>query len=300
MAAGEAYGDVTPDGTLLTSTPLTLPMSLLTTALWLSLWVAGGSLALAIADGLGAQPARRVGVGLVLVASTAAALWQRERVCSTLRTRPWLILLVAAAQLIVVAIDGLVGGPYVAFTLTSIGVAAIVAAPRTVWWCVALLDLGYAVGVSLEYAPAELAQRGDLAGVVGQLLGYPFAALSLLGLAVLFKRFETHVGVLLDSLRHGAPALTPALTQAIQRPRQPLLLSPWRPTIRLTASEIKVVEGLARGYAPKELAHQWGVSLATVRTHIKHAKRKTGARTLPKLAALVADPDWPALNGDAD
>jgi DNA-binding CsgD family transcriptional regulator len=56
------------------------------------------------------------------------------------------------------------------------------------------------------------------------------------------------------------------------------------------------MEGLASGRAPKQLAHQWGASLATVRTHIKNAKRKTGARTLYELAAMTARPDWPDLH----
>lgn len=61
----------------------------------------------------------------------------------------------------------------------------------------------------------------------------------------------------------------------------------------LTPREIEVVEGLARGSRPKQLARTWNVSLATVRTHIKHAKRKTGALTLSELAAMTARPDWP-------
>jgi DNA-binding CsgD family transcriptional regulator len=66
--------------------------------------------------------------------------------------------------------------------------------------------------------------------------------------------------------------------------------------VRLTAAEIRVVEGLARGDAPKQLAHQSGVSIATVRTHIKHAKQKTGAHTLRELASMAAHPSWPRLD----
>jgi DNA-binding CsgD family transcriptional regulator len=72
----------------------------------------------------------------------------------------------------------------------------------------------------------------------------------------------------------------------------PLLLPPGPVRPRLTPSEIKVVEGLAQGKSAKQLAYEWGVTLATVRTHIKHAKRKTGARTLRQLAGLVARSDW--------
>jgi DNA-binding CsgD family transcriptional regulator len=71
----------------------------------------------------------------------------------------------------------------------------------------------------------------------------------------------------------------------------PLALAP-APPAELTPTERRVVEGLATGRAAKELAHAWGVSLATVRTHIKNAKRKTGTRTLRELATLPSRPGW--------
>lgn len=275
-----------------------LPLSVLTTALWLSLWVALGSFALAVADGLGAHPARRLVIGLLLVVGCASALWQRELVCASLRVRPWLVMPLAAVLLGAAAIDELVGGPYVAFTMISIGLAVIVARSAIVWSCVAFLDVGYALAVLSGRSPEALVHSSALAGVLGQLLSYPFAALSLLGLAGLFKRFTNNAESILEDLRQGMPALTPALTGAIERRGQVRLALPAGPTstARLTAAEIRVVEGLAAGHAPKELAHRGGVSLATVRSHIKHAKRKTGARTLPELATLVARADWPEIS----
>ncbi len=277
-----------------------LPLSVLTTALWLSLWVAVGSFALAVAEGLGAHPARRLMVGLFLMFGTITALWQRARICASLFTRPSLVLVVGAVQLSVVAVDRLVGGPYVAFTLTSIGLAVIVAPAATVWRLVALLEAGYVTGVLVTQSPQRLVRTGDLTGVLGLMLGYSFAALSLLALAGLFNRFLRNAGPFIDGLRDGAPFLTPALTRAIARPGQPVLALPvGSPApVRLTAAEIRTVEGIARGDAPKQLAHQWGVSIATVRSHIKHAKRKTGSRTLRELAALVAHPDWPNLSSN--
>src|SRR5277367_982403 len=69
-----------------------LPLSVLTTAMCLSLWVAFGSLVLAVIDGLGADPVRRLGVGTVLVLGAGLALWWRRRVCALLGKRPWLVL----------------------------------------------------------------------------------------------------------------------------------------------------------------------------------------------------------------
>ncbi len=277
-----------------------LPLSLLTTALCLSLWVAFGSLVLAVADGLGADPVRRLIVGAVLVLGTALALSWRRRMCVWLWLRPWLVLVGAVAQLAVVAVDGLVGGPYVAFTLTSIGIAVVVAPTRMVWWCVAVLVVCYAGGVLIGHSPGRLVQEGELAGVLGQALAYPFAALGLLGLAALFKRFVSNAPVILEAIRTGAPALTPALGYAIANPGTARLSLPpgEAAPVRLTPAEIRVVEGLAEGKTAKQLAYEWGVTLATVRTHIKHAKRKTQARTVRQLAGLVARPEWPGESAD--
>ena len=277
-----------------------LPLSVLTSVLVLSLWVALGSFVLAMADGLGPHPGRRLTVGVVLALASGTALWQRQRVCASLWGHPWLVVGVAGAQLAVAGADGFVNGPYIAFTLTSIGIAVVVAPARIVWSCAVLLVLGYGASVLIAYAPAALAHHGDLAGVVGQALAYPFAALSLLGLAALFKRFLANAVPILETIRNGAPTLTPALDAAVAyRGGSQPLLSPGRATrIRLTSTEIKVVEGLAAGMAAKQLAYEWGVSLATIRTHIQHAKRKTNARTLPQLAALAAHPDWPDVSVD--
>jgi DNA-binding CsgD family transcriptional regulator len=275
-----------------------LPLDLLTLAFGLALWVASGSLVLALAGDLGPHPARRVAIGATLVLASALALWRRAEVSAALRRRPWLVVPLAAAQLCAAALDGLLaGGPYVAFSVTSIAVGVIVASPRTVWLCVALLDLGYAAVVFSGHSPGELARDGRLDGVVGALLGYPFVALVLLGLTGLFAAFLANLGPTLEAIRQGAPSLTPALTRAVLGGGDaPAGLPP--PAVRLTPAERNVVAGLARGSAPKELAYRWGISLETVRTHIKRAKRKTGARTLNELVALAAPLDGGDRDGD--
>jgi DNA-binding CsgD family transcriptional regulator len=271
-------------------------LDMLTAALGVALGVAAGSTVLAAVDGLGPHPARRSGVGVLLVLSCIAALWKRDAVLGALRTRPWLVVPISAFQLLAVALDELVAGPYVAFTLTSIGLAVVAARARAVWLCVALLAAGYATGVLAAHSPAELARDGNLGGTIGVMLGYPFTALVLLGLRRHLTRFIAAMDPMLEALRQGAPALTPALARAIQRPGA--LLPPPRVTRpRLTPREVQVVEGLAAGSAPKEIARQNGVELATVRSHIKNAKRKTGARTLRELAALTADAHWPDVAG---
>jgi len=53
----------------------------------------------------------------------------------------------------------------------------------------------------------------------------------------------------------------------------------------LSAAQIEIVDLLASGLSPKQISFSRGTSLATVRTQIKQAKRKTGARTLEDLVA---------------
>jgi hypothetical protein len=113
----------------------------------LSLWVASGNLALAIIGGLGQHPLRHLLVGFVLVFGTVAALWQRAALCVALRARPWLVVFVAAAQLSAVVVDGVPGSAYDSVSATSLGLAAIVARSRTMWLCVAILDLSYTAAV---------------------------------------------------------------------------------------------------------------------------------------------------------
>ena len=261
-------------------------------AFGLALWIAAGSLVLAIADGLGDHPVRRLCVGLALVALLGGALWRRDASYKALLARPWLVLLCAAAVMALVAIDGVTEGtkvgPYLVVTVTPLGLAVVVGAPRLVWLCVALLEACFLVAVLSELAVGDT--TASVASLLGASLAYPFAALVIVGLAGLFTRFLGNVDGILDEIRAGAPSLTPGLTRAVMleagRPIG-LLVAPSL-LADLTPSEQRVVEALARGSRPKQVAFAWGVSLPAVRKHIRNAKRKTGARTLTELAAICA------------
>ena len=265
-----------------------LPHDILASALALFTWVATGSLVQAIATGLGDHPVRRLVIGVFLLAGSAWMYWRRDVVTTLLRARPSLVLGLATTELTLAAVDGVVGGAYVAFSLTAVGIATIVARPRTVWLCVALLEVEYAAAVLMGHSPASLASDGALGATLGAMASYPVAALLFMWLRGRFTRFVARVGPTLDDIRAGAQAFTPALGSALGT--MPLAL-PAAP-VQLTPTERSVVEGLAAGRAAKELAHTRGVSVATIRTHIKNAKRKTGARTLRELATLPAGTDW--------
>lgn len=261
---------------------------LLTTALFVSLWMATGGLALAIVGGLGAHPVRRLVIGAVLVGASAVALWRREDVEVALRQRPWLVVPLAAVELAAGLVDDVAASPYLAFSMTAAGLAVVVARTRTVWACVGLLVVGYAAAVLITRP--DLADGRDVAGVLGQLLSYPSVAVVLLGLRRLYWNFTDGVDARLEEIRAGAPALTTALSRAIERGHGgPIALLPAAcPLAALTATEREVVEALVKGRAAKQVAADRRVSLATIRSHIKHAKRKTGARTLSELVAIAA------------
>jgi DNA-binding NarL/FixJ family response regulator len=57
---------------------------------------------------------------------------------------------------------------------------------------------------------------------------------------------------------------------------------------RLSPREREVLELLADGYQGPEIAEQLFLSLETVRTHIRNAVGKLGARTRVQAAAMVA------------
>lgn len=266
-----------------------LPLDVLAAALALNVWVASGSLVLAIANGLGEHPVRRIAIGAALVGASAFMLWQRDGVATLLRARPWLVLALGTAALGAAAIDGVIGGAYVAFSLSAVGIATIVARARTVWLCVALLEVLYAIAVLAAWSPAALAEQGQLGHALGAMVSYPVTAWVFLWLRARFTVFMGCVDATLADIRDGTPAFTLALGQAIADVPPQLTAGP---PVRLTTTERMVVEALAAGRAAKELAHAWDVSLHTVRTHIKNAKRKTGARTLRELAALPSRADW--------
>ena len=58
-------------------------------------------------------------------------------------------------------------------------------------------------------------------------------------------------------------------------------------SLRLTASEARVLDQFARLNSPREIAERMGVSLSTVRSHLKQIHSKAGVETGVQLAQLV-------------
>ncbi len=291
-----------PSQSAVHTTQFQLTAGVLAIALGLALWIAAGSLVLAIADGLGDDPLQRLLVGLALVALIGVGLWRRDTLCSALLARPWVVAALCVVVMALVAVDGVTEGkqvgPYLVVTVTPLGIAVVVGRFRQVWLCVALLEACFVVAVLAERAAAGTTAR--TASLLGAALAYPFAALVAVGLASRFKRFIGNTEHTLAEIRDGAPSLTPELTRAVllDAGRPIALLEAPSPLEQLTPTERQVVDALTGGTRPKQIAFAWGVSVAAIRKHIRNAKRKTGARTLPELAAMSARHRLPHPGGE--
>ena len=69
------------------------------------------------------------------------------------------------------------------------------------------------------------------------------------------------------------------------------------PASVLTAREIEIVGHVAMGQRAAEIADDLGISESTVRSHIRNAMRKSGARTQAQLVALVCTGGMPRTAG---
>jgi DNA-binding CsgD family transcriptional regulator len=132
------------------------------------------------------------------------------------------------------------------------------------------------------------AGRSDVATQLADLV---LNALIGLLLIAMLRRFVAHAEDTLAAARQGSSrAITPALAATLA-PTPALLPAPdpRARTAALTPAELGVLALLAAGQAPKQAARELSVSLATVRSHIAAAKRKTGARTLEQLVAIYVE-----------
>lgn len=255
---------------------------LLSLGLGLAMLVAAGGIVQAVASGLGAHPARRLAIGLALLGSSVVAFAARERLGRRLRAQPALVLVWAAAQLALAALDGLPRSSYFAYCLTSVGVAVVVgSASLWVWLCAALLDVGFAIIVLAQHSPASLQRSGDLGTAFGALWGPVGAAIILLSFGRIIKRP--------DALERSLAVVPEPPLQLTQKP------PPWS---RLTPLELAIVAGLTAHGSSKGIANATPWSAETIDDQIASAKEKTGARTRAQLAALTTHPQWPGASGN--
>jgi DNA-binding CsgD family transcriptional regulator len=112
-----------------------------------------------------------------------------------------------------------------------------------------------------------------------------------MALLALLRSFMIRIPATLAAARTDGIAVTPLLARAVAPTVQAQLprADPRDVIEPLTTAERDVLALLAHGRAPKQAAYERGIAISTVRSHIRAAKRKTGARTLEQLVALFAE-----------
>lgn len=232
----------------------------------------------------------------------AAALFPKATAQVFRRWRATTVLL-AGATTVTAGLTGGVESPLLATAIYA-GWIAVVIPPRPVMVMSAAISLALLIGYVLaaeslseivaenrRYDAAVNAALPLITGLVGVLIAYVTNAI--------FSGLRAHV----DGVRSGRPAATPGLTALLAggrvvedgKPEKPLTalelpaVTPRHrrrmvPGTPLTETERDIVRLLADGQTPKQIAHLRGVQLGTVRSQLKRAKNKTGAKTLAELA----------------
>jgi DNA-binding CsgD family transcriptional regulator len=112
------------------------------------------------------------------------------------------------------------------------------------------------------------------------------------------KRWVANVLPLLDSARRRTEGAAQAIAAVFVRSSVAADPTPLETLARLyglTASEIRVTEAVLRVSGNEAIADALGISLATVKTHLNHIYRKSGAKNQSGLIKLIAGLDSPAL-----
>lgn len=229
--------------------------------------------------------------GLLIVAITVVSLIRVDIAVRVLRRRGVVIALVGVFCGAGAVEHGLQPA-YSSVLLALVWISAVVESAPGVLVCVLVAWVGFALDVLLEGHVLQAEHGSVAAQSIGELAillvssGLTFAAIRILRITL------ARAPAGLEQARAGASdSLTPALAAAVRGERIGALSrgDPVAITASLSPAERAVLTLLARGLAPKQAARELVVTLATVRSHIASAKRKTGARTLEQLVGLFAE-----------
>jgi len=228
--------------------------------------------------------------GAALTATALAGL-RYPAIAYRVLSRRGMVLVPAAAFALVGAVDFGLQVHFVEVPPAIVWIAVIVAAPRWFSLCVAVSAIGYVGDLALQgHSVAWLTSGVGENMVSNQVVDLVANAGALWLLMVALRTFVAGMPASLLSVRGGGRSLTPQLALAVTRPRALLgRADPRAVTSGLSGAERRVVALLAQGRAPKQIALESSLALATVRSHIANAKRKTGARTVEQLVALVVE-----------
>jgi DNA-binding CsgD family transcriptional regulator len=216
----------------------------------------------------------------LLALATAALRWRRA-LLGLLLARPALTLLVPVPPLLAVVLDGGFDSVWTPLVAITVGVPATLGRPWLSLVCALLTASGQAAAAWInrgDTSTARLVETTVFSGVgtIAVGLGIALAVATVGGFLhrrpqILTELRETDALLGAAERREAAPSQR-QLTRAARTP--------------LSNAELQVVARLAEGRAPKQIANDLGVTLDTVRSHLKHAKGKTHARTLPELVGL--------------
>lgn len=235
---------------------------------------------LVLSVGAGALSAVALAIGACLLVLAMGMLWLRDRALDFLARSPRAALLLPVPVLVAIALDGGGESRWTPLIAVSVVIPALLGHPRIALACAGVAASGQAIAVLIaaEQTPGKRVLELVLFNATGTVAAALGVALSTAALARSMRDAPTDV----ERLRGVHPLLPPALPSAnpagTDDRAHPCETEP------LTPAELGVVELLASGRAPKQIALDLGIAIATVRTHLKRAKRKTRARTLSELA----------------
>ncbi len=247
--------------------------------------------AVALATALASRPyVASIAVGLGWLAAWSLAALHAPRVAAAVRVRPWLPALLGVVGLAGAALDG----GYPGNLATQPGWLVLVAAAAlpgrwTLATGVALLAAKAGLFAATGSGPPPLGHSTNPEARTATLLPFLLVPLGLTGAATIrrLQALRTAPGAVAGWSAAPVAALeVPVAAVDLPRPAAAVAGS-------LTPAEREVVTLLAAGRVPKEIAAARGTTLATVRTQIKHAKRRTGARTLDELVLRLDEQGGP-------
>jgi DNA-binding CsgD family transcriptional regulator len=231
----------------------------------------------------------RVPEGLAIAALALVAATHAERSAVLLRTRGGLIAYVAVLAALL-ALDGHGESPFVSVGYVAVAVAVVVASPLRVAMCAVLLVFGWSAGELVDGHGLGFLFGDGFGRLLNEIVDVTVPAALLLCTLEAGRRTLREAPVTLTAARYGGGGAPPALLAAVRSTPAALPRANAASIVgRLSPAEARVVELVAEGLAPKQVALALGIGLPTVRSHLAAAKRKTDAATIPQLAGLWAE-----------
>jgi len=228
--------------------------------------------------------------GAVLTALAVGGLLRPATAARLLRP-PGRVVIAAALFALAGAFDWGIQSHFSEVAPAIVWIAVIVSSPPWIVACVLVSAAGYLVDLLLKgHSLAWTLNPNGRELVINQWIDLVANAGAVLVLVTLLRRFTAGFPASLGAARAGGPATTPALAAAVRT--EPVALLPRADAASLitplTDAEHKILALLRDGLVPKQAALELSVTVATVRSHIAAAKRKTGARTIEQLIGIYA------------